>query len=70
MSIVEPDAVVGRAGHVIVAIPGGDRAGEILVRVRGGAEAFIAFADEPIGVGAQVVVVTDRGARTVFVAPL
>ena len=53
-----------------VPIPGGDRAGEVMLRIRGGSEAFIAFADEPVELGAQVVVVADRGARTLFVAPL
>jgi len=62
--------VVGRAAHVTIAIPGGERAGEVMLRVRGGSEAYIAFADEPIDIGAPVVVVSDRGARTLFVAPL
>jgi hypothetical protein len=70
MSFPEPDGVVGRPAHVTVAVPGGDRAGEVTVRVRGGSEVYMAFADEPIDIGAQVVVISDRGARTLFVAPL
>jgi hypothetical protein len=70
MSLPDQHGVVGRAAHVTVPIPGGDRAGEVMLRIRGGSEAFIAFADEPVEMGAQVVVVADRGARTLFVAPL
>ena len=70
MSYAEPDSVVGRPAYVTVAIPGGSRAGEILLRVRGGTESYIAYSDEPVDVGAQVLVLADRGARSVLVAPL
>ena len=70
MSSCGEDGVVGRTAHVSVAIPGGDRPGEVILRVRGGSEAYIAYAEQALGVGAQVVVVDDRGARTVIVAPL
>ncbi len=70
MSYPEPDIVVGKTAHVSVPIPGDDKPGEVLVRIRGGSESYIAFADEVIAVGAQVVVVADRGARTLWVAPL
>jgi hypothetical protein len=70
MSYGQGDSVVGRPAYVTVAIPGGSQAGEVLLRVRGGTESYIAFADEPVGVGAQVIVLADRGARSVLVAPL
>ncbi len=70
MSYAGPDSVVGMPAYVTVAIPGGARAGEVLLRVRGGTESYIAYADQSVGVGAQVVVIADRGARTVLVAPL
>ncbi len=70
MSYAEADSVVGRPAYVTVAIPGGSHAGEVLLRVRGGTESYIAYADQPVGVGAQVVVLADRGARSVLVAPL
>jgi hypothetical protein len=66
----EPVTVIGRSAYVTVAIPGGTKAGEVIIRVSGGTESYIAFADQPVEVGAQVVVVADRGARTLFVAPL
>jgi hypothetical protein len=66
----EPETVIGRSAYVTVPIPGGNKAGEVIIRVSGGTESYIAFADQPIEVGAQVVVVADRGARTLFVAQL
>ncbi len=64
------ESVVGKPAHVVVAIPGPNRAGEVTVRIRGGTEAYIAYADQRIEAGAEVVVVADHGARTVSVAPL
>jgi len=68
--VAPDDVLVGRTAHVNVAIPGGDKAGEVVVRVRGGSESYIAFSDTPIDTGSQVVVVDVRGARTVVVVPL
>lgn len=71
MSRPDFDSVVGRPAYVTVAIPGGgSQAGEVLVRVRGGTESYIAYADEAVNVGTQVIVLADRGARSVLVAPL
>ena len=44
--------------------------GEVLVRVRGGSESYIAYADEPVDEGVQVVILADRGARSLMVVPL
>jgi membrane protein implicated in regulation of membrane protease activity len=66
----EAESVVGKLAHVVVAIPGPSRAGEVTVRIRGGTESYIAYADERIEAGTEVVVVADHGARTVSVAPL
>jgi membrane protein implicated in regulation of membrane protease activity len=41
----------------------------VLVTVRGSKEAFLAWSDEPLPKGAQVLVVEVRGARTVVVEP-
>jgi len=70
MSYAETDGVVGRPAYVTVEIPGGGRAGEVVLRVRGGTESYIAFSDQPVEVGTEVVVLADRGARSVLVAPL
>lgn len=70
MSFPRPDVVVGRSAQVSLAIPGGPEPGEVLVRIRGGTETYIAFSDQPVEEGAQVVVLADRGGRMLSVAPL
>lgn len=63
-------ALVGRVAKVTTAVPGGDKPGEAILRVRGGTEAYLVYCDEPIDRGKQVVVVEDRGSRRLFVARL
>jgi hypothetical protein len=41
-----------------------------MVTVRGGTETYMAVADQRLDVGSEVLVVEDRGERTVFVVPL
>lgn len=62
--------VVGREAAVTVAIPGGTKRGEVMVRVRGGTEAYMAICDVEVDAGCQVVVLEDRGERTLVVSPL
>ncbi|WP_055590903.1 hypothetical protein [Peterkaempfera griseoplana] len=62
--------MVGRQGRVTGAV-GPGLVGEVMVPVRGGAEAFLAYPVEPgerIAVGTQVVVVEYQPPRTVYVA--
>jgi membrane protein implicated in regulation of membrane protease activity len=66
---VVDEAVIGHRGTVIVRIRGENAPGEITVSVRGGSETFIAYADDPYDVGAEVLVVSSRGSRSVDVAP-
>jgi hypothetical protein len=61
--------VVGCVGHVIVPTRGTAGIGEILVVVRGAPETYLAWSDDPLPKGATVLVVDDRGARTVDVVP-
>lgn len=61
------DSPAGKTGYVTVAIPGPGRPGEVNVSIRGGTEAFLAFAEGPIARGKQVLVVADRGGRAVDV---
>jgi membrane protein implicated in regulation of membrane protease activity len=70
MSYEDNEQVVGKTGYVTVAVPGDAHAGEVVVRLRGGSESYIAYASQPLEVGVQVVVVVDRGARCVEVTPL
>jgi hypothetical protein len=66
--VSDPD-VTGKVGQVIVRIRGAEDPGEVLVGVRGGTEAFIAFAAAPIELGTDVLVVSSRGQRSVDVVP-
>jgi membrane protein implicated in regulation of membrane protease activity len=61
--------LVGQVGYVTVPIPEGGP-GEVMVSVRGGTEAFAAFADEPIAKHTRVVVIEDRSGRSVTVTPI
>jgi hypothetical protein len=62
------DALIGSIGVLIVATRGEAGPGEVLVKIRGGSEAFIAWSPEPIPKGATVLVINDRGTRTVDVS--
>ncbi|WP_220140161.1 hypothetical protein [Kitasatospora acidiphila] len=62
------ESPVGAVGRVTVPIPP-DGPGEVLVPVRGGSEAFAAWADRPIARHALVMVVEHTSARSVVVVP-
>ncbi len=62
-------SVIGRVGTLILATRGERGAGEVLLSVRGSKEAYLAWSDEPLPKGTQVLVVDVRGARTVVVEP-
>lgn len=61
--------VTGKVGRVIVRVRGADGPGEVLVSVRGGREAFIAFAESVIERDTDVLVISSRGERAVDVVP-
>jgi hypothetical protein len=63
-----PAGLTGRVGRVTVPIPP-DGPGEVLVSVRGGTERFAAWCDVAIAKHMPVVIVGQRSARTVDVAP-
>jgi hypothetical protein len=63
------EPVIGCIGKMIVASRGGAGPGEVLVRVRGGSEAFIAWSADPLPQGATVLVIESRGHRAVDVSP-
>ncbi|WP_264043067.1 hypothetical protein [Mycobacterium paraffinicum] len=62
-------AAIGCVGTLTVATRGNRGAGEVLVTVRGAKEAFLAWSDDPLPKGAEVLVVEVRGTRTVVVEP-
>ncbi|MET7684590.1 hypothetical protein [Streptomyces sp. NPDC005423] len=63
----QDDAVIGCTGEVIIGTRGPAGPGEILVRVRGGSETFLAWSDDPLPTGATVLVIESRGCRAVYV---
>lgn len=65
---MEVDDVVGTVGHLTVPIPS-DGAGEVVVAIRGGSEAFAAWADAPVAKHTQVLVIAQTGPRSVVVTP-
>ncbi len=67
MADTEP-SWVGVTGRVTVPIPA-NGPGEVLLPVRGGTEAFAAWADEPINKNTQVLVIDCMSARSVIVTP-
>ena len=63
------DSLIGSIGVIIIATRGAAGPGEVLVKIRGGSEACIAWSPEPIPRGSTVLVINNRGTRTVDVSP-
>ena len=64
----DTDPVVGAVGTLTVSIPP-DGPGEVVISIRGGSEAFAAWADEPVARHSQVLVIAHTGPRSVVVTP-
>ncbi|HEX7660270.1 MAG TPA: hypothetical protein VF444_12405 [Pseudonocardiaceae bacterium] len=60
-------SVVGSVGVLTIGTRGAVGAGEVLVKIRGGSEAYLAWSDEPLAKGSTVLVIGTRGSRTVDV---
>jgi hypothetical protein len=58
---------VGLSGTLTVATRGPAGAGEVLVKVRGGTEAYMAWSEQPLARGTSVLVFNARGNRAVDV---
>jgi hypothetical protein len=65
--VVRDTEPIGCVGVLILGTRGHAGPGEVLVKVRGGREAFIAWSDEPIAKDATVLVIESRGTRAVDV---
>ena len=61
-------SAIGCIGVITVATRGPAGPGEVLVKIRGGSEAFIAWSPEPLAKGTSVLVIEERGARAVDVS--
>jgi hypothetical protein len=58
---------VGCYGTVIVATRGEQGPGEVLIKIAGGTEAYMAWSERPLAKGTEVLVFNKRGERTVDV---
>ena len=61
------ESSIGRVGVLIVGTRGSAGPGEVLIKIRGGTETFLAWSEKPLPKGATVLVIESRGARAVDV---
>ncbi|MGE5137176.1 MAG: hypothetical protein ACM32E_30315 [Gemmatimonadota bacterium] len=61
-------SLIGSIGVITVATRGEAGPGEVLLKVRGGREAYLAWSIDPIPRGATVLVIETRGSRAVDVS--
>jgi hypothetical protein len=65
---VTPDeSAVGCTGTVVVATRGEAGPGEVLIKLRGGTEAYLAWSERPLARGTEVLVYNARGERALDV---
>jgi hypothetical protein len=62
------ESLIGSIGVLSIATRGARGPGEVMVKIRGGSEAFIAWSTEPIPRGSTVLVINNRGTRAVDVS--
>ncbi|ROO82932.1 hypothetical protein EDD29_0418 [Actinocorallia herbida] len=60
-------SAVGREGVLTIGTRGSAGPGEVLLKIRGGTETFLAWSEEPLPTGTKVLVFNSRGGRTVDV---
>lgn len=61
-------SLIGSIGVLLIATRGQAGPGEVLLKIRGGTEAYIAWSVEPIARGRTVLVIESRGHRNVNVS--
>ena len=61
-------SLIGSIGVLVIATRGQAGPGEVLLKIRGGTEAYIAWSAEPIARGQTVLVIESRGYRAVDVS--
>jgi membrane-bound ClpP family serine protease len=61
-------SLIGSIGVLVIATRGQAGPGEVLLKIRGGTEAYIAWSTEPIARGQTVLVIETRGHRNVDVS--
>ena len=61
------ESAIGCSGTVVIATRGPAGPGEVMVKVRGGTEAYLAWSEQPLPTGTEVLVFNSRGERAVDV---
>ena len=61
-------SLIGSIGVLTIATRGQAGPGEVLLKIRGGTECYIAWSTEPIARGQTVLVIESRGSRNVDVS--
>ncbi len=62
------ESLIGSIGVLTIGTRGSRGPGEVLVKIRGGSESYIAWSPEPIAKGATVLVIESHGTRSVDVS--
>lgn len=65
--MIRDEAAIGCVGVLLIGTRGQAGPGEVLIKIRGGSEAYLAWSEKPLEKGATVLVIDFRGARTVDV---
>ncbi|GAA3223699.1 hypothetical protein GCM10010468_50380 [Actinocorallia longicatena] len=60
-------SVIGCEGVVTIPTRGTGGPGEVLVKIRGGSETYLAWSEHPLPEGTKILVFDSRGGRTVDV---
>lgn len=67
--IVSSSSLVGVVGTITEAVRGGDLPGEVRIVVQGLPHFYLAYCDQALASGQQVLVINNRGARQLDVEP-
>jgi hypothetical protein len=65
--VARDESSIGRVGVLTVGTRGERGPGEVLIKIRGGSEAFLAWSQTPLPKGATVLVIESRGERALDV---
>jgi hypothetical protein len=65
--VIPDESAVGATGVLTVGTRGPDGPGEVLLRIGGGTEAYLAYSEESLPRGCEVLVFNSRGNRSVDV---
>lgn len=67
MLVVRDESCIGLVGILTIGTRGSAGPGEVLIKLRGGTESYLAWSESPLSKGVTVLVIESRGARTVDV---